>query len=196
MATVTKTWTFLTNANGWADVGDDAGEVFSFTDVGQQCVSFARPTSGTSSERGRTGTGVTWETWGVPSGATVTSIVFLATCSRNTSTGFVSSSLQGRVLNSSNTTILDGGDSLDSSVSGTSYVNRSGVSRNINSSYQASTTNVKAEMTGVMQTTSTNRAIRINRVDIEITYSTSSGGVKFRRLFSNLINRIGSRTVK
>ena len=197
MATVTKTWTFPSNSNGWTEVGDDAGEAFGFTDVGAQAVQFTRPTAGTSSERARTGAGVTWETWGVPSGATVNSIIFSASTCRNATSGITTTNIKGRIVDSSNTTILVGGDSLDSSFSGTSYVTRSGTSKDINSSYQSSTTNIKAEMTGNITSTSTNRGWRSNSISVQITYSTTpSFTAKARRFFSNLVNRIGTRTVK
>jgi hypothetical protein len=75
MATVAKTWDFTADAMGLADSGSDANLAFAW-DATDRAVKFtctAKSVTATELAR-RATTGETWETWGVPAGATVTGL--------------------------------------------------------------------------------------------------------------------------
>src|SRR5437870_3890736 len=77
MATVTKTWVFASDNEGLADVGDDANLTVQHDTAGNPggSLEFVGAATGAHAERARKATtGETWQTWGVPAGATVTNV--------------------------------------------------------------------------------------------------------------------------
>ncbi len=201
MATVTKTWNFASDAEGFVDVGDTGKIAFEYDSStgypSSGSVRFNQTFNGSSSERARTGTGVTWETWGVPAGSTVTSANITFYAKKNMSSGFTSVTFKARILNSSDTTVHSAGDIYSATISATTWgALYTGTSRNIDSSYQASSTNVKMEIAvdPITTTTALSRYLNIDTIVLTITYTTSSATAKNRRTPEN--NRLGSRSAK
>lgn len=153
MATVTKTFVFASNAEGFTDAGVSA-RGFSYT--GSQgspstgCVGFSSGENLT--EIGRTGAGNSWEAlFGVPASSTVTDVQVTAWKRFIDLANFISNNtaatLKMRVVNASNTTVHSAGELISETFSTTSpwTAGSAGTSRAVDASYQASTTNVKME---------------------------------------------------
>ena len=200
MATVVKSWVFLSNAEGLADVGL-SGVNFNWSGaIGSPAVGavyFSNLGGGPSgTEKARTGAGVTWETWGVPAGSTVTSVQvaeirFYRNYVVDTSTTF-----KVRIVNSSDTTVHSAGDLTSlvdhSTLDWSTFTN--GATRNVDASYQASTTAVKLELECILSTAN-NDDYGMDTLSITITYTEGGGGfaAKMRRAFSQFSQRVGVR---
>ncbi len=151
--TGTKTWNFTGNAEGLADPGNHASVAFSF-DATDNAVLFSTTVKSLTNavEFGRKSTtGETWETWGVPVGATVTNVQITAWQEKLVANSKLSAhSIKARIINSSGTTIHTAGDILDVALGTTldaSYqAGVAGTQRAVDASYQASTTDVRLEL--------------------------------------------------
>lgn len=173
MATVTKTWSFTSDAEGLADVGDSA--ITFQKDPGDPSVHFAGDNSGTTERGRRASTGETWETWGVPAGATVTDISVTDYSTRKWAVvAGQSPTLKIRVVDSSGASVHSAGDLVNQNL-GTgqdgSWVPQSGTSRAVDSGKQASTTDVRLEIQMDFSSASANWDVGVDEISIQITYT-------------------------
>ena len=184
MPTVTKSFVFLSDAEGLVTVGTPPlGVTFGWDGADGNptgCVKFSSSDgdSGTSVKARRSSTGQTWETWGVPSGGLVTSVQVTGYYRKRDLPGTDTASLKMRVVNSSAATVLSG-DSVSagySSGTDSSWVLATGVSSNVNSSYQASTTDVRLELDCSLNTAAV-ASISVDQIDLVITYSSSGSTI-------------------
>lgn len=173
MATVTKTWSFTSDAEGLADVGDSA--ITFQKDPGDASVHFAGAASGTTERGRRASTGETWETWGVPAGAVVSAIQITAWQGRVWGNfGGESCTLTLRIVDSSGTTVHSAGE-LDSAVHSSSVggwtAHGPGTSRAVDGGKQASTTDVRLEIQFDASTATPAWDVGVDEITLEITYS-------------------------
>lgn len=196
MATAVKTWVFLTTLEGFVEVGDVVGDNIFISGSGSPAASCMLFTGNTTAERARTGTGVTWENWGVPAGNVVTSVQ-VTSWRLDSGTSYVVSNgnVKIRVLNSSNTTVHSAGDLVDKSSmpnAWTTYTD--GISRAVDASYQASTTAVKMEVQCLPiawdDGVDGGYASFLDTIELTITYTAAGGGG--RRAKSQHSFRVGA----
>ena len=107
MSTVDKTWTFTSDTEGLADVGDSAISVA--WDSTPHALEFTGGVSGTTERARRASTGETWETWGVPAGATVTGVQVVSWNYQRFAAA-VTATVRIRVVDSGGTTVHSAGD--------------------------------------------------------------------------------------
>jgi hypothetical protein len=187
MATVTKTWVFASNVEGLVEVGDMAGTNFSYnaTDGSPSngSIVFGGIDSG-NKERARTGTGVTWETWGVPSSSVVQSVQVTSWMAKGLGGGSTNGVTRMRIVNSSNTTVHSAGDLVDKTHKVTAWTTYTdGASRAVDASYQASTTAVKMElevnpcMYYDFGKGDFGYQTRLDTIELTITYTAASSGI-------------------
>lgn len=188
-----KTFVFATDAEGLADAGNAASLVFAYVSAdGNPSGSIGYTTtleSVTQTEFARrASTGQTWETWGVPTGATVTSVVVAAWNEKTAGVTKLSShSLKARIINSSGTTIHSAGDLLNATLSITSDTTwqsgTAGSSVAVDSSYQASTTDVRLELEYTVTTSGGGGSAavdqRFDNIRIDITYTPAPSGTTY-----------------
>ena len=157
-ATVVKTWNFASSTEGLADAGNDAILTFAAeTSTGSptNSVNFSESSKNTTkTEFARNpSTGETWETWGVPSGATVTSIQFTSwqEYTDPSTLGPTVNNFSARIIDSGGTSVTSGaGDPIPTTAMGTGdtawNVQSAGSSRSVDAGKQASTTDVRLEL--------------------------------------------------
>lgn len=190
-ATVVKTWNFLSTTEGLADAGNDAILTFAAnTSTGNptNSVQFSESSKNTTrTEFARnSSTGETWETWGVPAGATINSIQITAWSETTDSTqlGVVMSSVSFRIIGSGGTSVTSGaGDPIDHISPGTGgdtvwNIMSAGSSRNVDAGSQPSTTDVRLE---IEQNVRTSGPLGImlqsyDTISLTITYTAGGGG--------------------
>lgn len=178
MATVTKTWTFTADTEGLVDVGDSANLAWAFDAGSTDCV--AANGAYTASERSRrASTGQTWETWGVPAGATVTDVQVTSWQRRCWAvSGATSHTMKMRVVDSAGATIHTAGDlisvTLPTVIDSAWAAQGAGTSRAVNAGKQASTTDVRLELEyGCVRTASgTPLDTGVDTIALVITYTT------------------------
>lgn len=154
MATVDKVWNFPSDTMGLADVGDSAITVT--WDSGAGAVSgngsleFVGAATGVTERARRASTGETWETWGVPAGATVNSIQIQQAYKRRWDGSAPTAALAMRVVDSAGSTVHSAGDILTvaaaTGADGSWVAQGVGTSRAVDSGKQASTTDVRLEV--------------------------------------------------
>lgn len=155
MATVVKTFVFLSNAENLADVGDYAMSFAWYASSGSPangCVKFTASTF-SETEKARTGAGVSWESlFGVPASSTVTAVQVTAWkygmgYDANWVFENIAPSLKMRVINASNTTVHSAGELVSMAPTADPWASgAAGTSRAVDASYQDSTTAVKFEI--------------------------------------------------
>lgn len=157
MPTVDKTWVFLADNEGLVDVGDSATLASNWSAADGNPLGdleWQASTGGaqTTTERARrAATGQTWQTWGVPAGSIVTSVQVVSWDYLLWAASSVSAFRnRWRIVNSSGTTVHSAGELVDDAVNhvpdgGTPHAGAAGTSRNVDSSFQASTTDVRFE---------------------------------------------------
>jgi len=191
MPTVTRTWTFATTTEGLADAGNSSTLTFSASGSGNPAssIQFASTTgneSTTEYARAASSQGFTWETWGVPAGATVTQLRISNWDKRLQQANRLTSwRIRFRVIDSAGVSVTAGngdpGDYTPSITANTSWSTDNGGASplvNVVSGRQASTTDVRLEIQVdiVMGTgTSPNFQLLIDNIDLEITYTTGGG---------------------
>ena len=188
MPTVTKTWVFAADAEGLADAGVSANIAFAYEgadgDPASGCVKFTSASVPASIERARrAATGQTWETWGVPAGATVTNVQITAWRSKVVAeSGGGINIARMRIVDSAAASVHSAGDLISSPVGApaTWITNPAGSARAVNALSQASTTDVRLEIEYETYTTGTND-VRFDTITLAITYvgggSTSMAGI-------------------
>lgn len=192
MATVTKTWTFTSDTEGLADEGITNDILFSH-DAGDAAVKFTSIKKDNELiEGGLNGsTGETWESWGVPVGATVTNIQVTGWLERtvaNTKLG--SHDITADILGSGtvpvpvSTTPVINAFSLSTTTSPTFTSQGPETQQAVISGKQASNTDVRLRLRYHMIMTggggSASLDWRMDTIELEITYTI--GGV-VRRIF-------------
>lgn len=184
MPSVTKTWTFASGAEGLADAGNSAVTFAAQAGDGNPAdsVKFTQGTkSVTHTEFARRATtGETWETWGVPAGATVTDVQVTAWSERLVSNTKLSShSIKARIIDSGGASVHAAGDLLDVALGTTTdaswQAGAAGTQRAVDSAKQASTTDVRLELEYGVTTSggggSANVDQRFDQIELTITYS-------------------------
>ena len=189
-ATVVKTWNFASTTEGLADAGNSATLSFAAeTSTGNptNSVKFSYNTKNASAtEYARNAsTGETWETWGVPAGATVTSIQFTAWSEYTdpSTLGPTVNNFSARIIDSGGTSVTSGaGDPIPTTAMGTGdtawNVQSAGSSRSVDAGKQASTTDVRLELQQDV-TTSGPLGILLQEYDtfeLTITYTSGAAG--------------------
>ena len=157
MPTVTKTFSFLTDAEGLADQAV-SGVVFAH-EAGDGnplgSVKFTQATkSFTHTERARRNTtGETWETWGVPAGNIVTAVQITSRAEKTASvTKLTSHSISMRVVDSAGVSVHPAGDLVAAVNPGTTVdtlwqtITTGTVQRAVDAAKQASSTDVRLEL--------------------------------------------------
>jgi hypothetical protein len=188
MPTVAKTFVFAADAEGLADQGNSATITFAWQTGDSQsgsggCVKFTTTSKSTTSTEYayKTATTDTWETWGVPAGATVTSVQVSEWYERTVAVTKISSqAVSIRVVNSSNTTVHSAGDLIAAYDPGTGanatwQSATAGSVRAVDSSYQASTTSVRLRIDQTIVTSGSSSAASVDQrydgITLTITYT-------------------------
>ena len=185
MATVVKTWVFAADAEGLADVGDSAPMAVAWVASDGDpagSLEWLQSSNGSASDRARrAGTGQTWETWGVPAGATVTDVQITAWDYLVWGMAAISAMrLRMRILDSGGTTIHAAGELLDDTTThsadgGTPHAGAAGTSRAVDAGKQASTTDVRLELEfGVTASGTPNVDYEQDNIQLTITYTVGS----------------------
>lgn len=188
--TVVKTWAFASDAEGLADAGNTANLTFAAETGDGNPAGSVKLTTGTKGQTltefaRRATTGETWETWGVPSGGTVTAVQVTAWSERLVANTKLSShSLKARVIGSGGTTVHSVGDALDAALGTTTdatwQAGTAGSSRAVDAGSQASTTDVRLELEYTVTTSggggSANVDQRFDQIALTITYTPGGGG--------------------
>lgn len=187
MPTVTKTWSFASDNEGLDDAGNAAGIAVAFQGADSQsgsggCLRWNMTTKGqTQTEFARRATtGETWESWGVPAGATVTTVQVTAWYEKLQAKVKLSShSFAARVIGSGGATVHSAGDLIsgaqDTNVDAAWQARGAGTARAVDSGSQASTTDVRLELEYTITTSggggSANEDWRVDEIALEITYT-------------------------
>lgn len=185
MATVDKTWAFATDNEGLVDSGNSAFITAAYDPTdgtpSTGCMGFTSTRKNMSNVVEwaiKAATTDTWETWGVPSGATVTQVQCTAWYEKLASaTGITGNSFIIRVVNASGNTVHSAGDLISASP-GTSadaswQTGSSGTARAVDASYQASTTSVRLMLRQTFSSGAGTVSIdqRYDNITIQITYT-------------------------
>lgn len=185
MPTVTRTWAFASDAEGLADAGV-SGVVFGFlgTDGNPSgCVRFTQANKAQNvTERAlRASTGQTWESWGVPAGATVTQVQVTAWSEKLVAnTKLTSHTISARIVGAGGASVHSAGDLLAAVALGTTVdaswqAGAAGTARAVDSGSQASGTDVRLELEYAVVTSggggSASVDQRFDQVQLTITYS-------------------------
>lgn len=181
MATVVYLWPWLADAMGMADQGVSASIAFAANPgVGNPAdsVKFSTTTNNLSAavERARrSSTGETWETWGVPAGATVTSLSF--TLQRKQALDDNSSiTIKARIVDSTGATVHSAGELISVSLGGgldVSWQTMGPTARAVDAAFQASTTDVRLELEVTVTTSSSGTSVTfpLDNGSLTITYT-------------------------
>lgn len=182
MATVDKTWVFASDNEGLADVGVGAWTINHDTagNPGGSLEFGADTLSGTVTEKARkAATGETWETWGVPAGATVTDVQVISWDYRPWGiTSVTSYTFKVRILDSAAASVHAAGDLVSLALTlstGSWLAGGAGTSRAVDAAKQASTTDVRLEVEGTVVMSGANSAdVGIDNILLRITYTAGS----------------------
>jgi hypothetical protein len=189
MPTVVKTWPFASTVDGWVDVGDSpritpAADGANGNPAGSYDV-VGTAIQNPDSERMRSAAAETWETWTVPTGSTVTSVVMAIDYHRWGTGTLTTWRFRGRIVDGSGVLAL-AADSVD--VSPTIATDGAGVwntntgsSQNVLSGSQPSNSSVRFEL----QVSSTGGAggsldVAFDNIKATITYTAGGGGIVLR----------------
>lgn len=180
MATVDKTWVFASDNEGLADNADSAVSVVHDTGGNPGgSLEFLGAATGTGERARKATTGETWETWGAPSGSTVTSLQVISGEYRVWASPLGRTlTLSARVLDSGGTTVHAAGDLLTVTPLSTAaaWQSMSGSSRAVDAGKQASTTDVRFEIQLAMSGTDANLDVGVDNVLVRMTYTAGGGG--------------------
>jgi hypothetical protein len=182
--TVVKTWVFLADAEGLADTGNHANIAFAYDGAdGSPASGSVKFTCTTNSltaavERARrAATGQTWETWGVPAGATVTGLQITSYRKKRSLDINSDATVKFRVVNSSAATVHSAGELESEAIGGGTtdiswQTDVASPSRAVDASYQASTTDVRMEIEVTLNTGGTTSiSLAYDTIELTITYS-------------------------
>jgi len=181
-ATVVKTWTFTGNAEGLADAANSTSVSFAH-DATDNAVKFTTTTKNLSNEvefGRKAATGETWETWGLPTNATVTDVQITAWQEELVAnTKLTSHSLKARIIDSGGSTVHSAGDMLNVTLGTTidpSYqAGAAGTSRAVDAGSQASSTDVRLELEYTVTTSGGGGTAsvdqRFDTIELTITYT-------------------------
>lgn len=187
MSTVDKTWVFAADNEGLADVGDSAVTVAHDT-AGNPggSLEFLGAASGTVERARRAATGQSWETWGVPSGATVTSVQVISWDKRKYNAGGAAPTITMRVVGSGGSTVHTAGDIASAAFSnaqdGAWSSQGAGTSRAVDGGSQASTTDVRLEVQLNLNTIDAVFDLGIDNILLRMTYTAGGGGATVKQL--------------
>lgn len=184
MATLVKSFVFAADAEGLADAGNNANLTFAFdgTDGNPTgCVKFTTSTkSATMEEFGQKSTTTdTWQTWGIPSGATVTNAQISAWQKKLVSnTKLSSNSVKLNVIDAS-AAIVTASDLISASLATTTdaswQAQSAGSTIGVNAGSQNSTSAVRLKIDYTCTTSGTagtaNVDARFDQIDLTITYT-------------------------
>ncbi len=181
MATVTKIWTFTSDAEGLVDEALTNKIAFAH-DAGEASVKFTSASKGQDTIEGALNgsTGETWEDWGVPAGMAVSDIQVTGWLERTAdNTKLTSHDITATIINSaaaavSATPIIDA-FSLSTTIQGSFTSQGPETQQAVTGGNQASTTDVRLRLAYHMITTGGggNAAIdwRMDTIELEITYA-------------------------
>lgn len=185
MATVTKTWSFPTDAMGLVKTTGSASITFAWVSADQaiQFSTASRNFSGNAAVATPDSTD-TWETWGVPAGSTVTGIRLAGWKSRlAANVGLTSATLQFEVVDSFGTSLTNPTlytATLATTPTATTYTaGPAGSLQSVTATFQPSNSYVRlqlfyTEATGTAQ--SPNVKYLFDDIAYEITYTPPAGG--------------------
>jgi hypothetical protein len=180
MGTVDKTWVFTADNQGLADVGDSAITV-AHDAAGNPggSLEFVGAASGVTERARKATTGETWETWGVPAGAIVTSLQVISWDKQRYDGNAATCTVTMRVLDSGAVTVHSAGDlvnaALGTGVDGAWVGQGAGTSRLVDGGSQPSTTDVRLEVQVTLSIATSGFDLGIDNVLLRITYT--GGGV-------------------
>lgn len=176
MATVDKTWSFAADNESLADAGVSAISVVHDTGGNPGgSLEFTGGVSGTTETARKVSTADTWETWGVPSGGTVTDVTVTTIDSRlwgglGTRTG----TLSVRIVDSSAASVHSAGDIYTRAI-GTAadgaWVTAAGTSRAVDAGKQTSTTSVRLEIQLTISAIDSSYDLGVDNLTVRITYT-------------------------
>lgn len=179
MATVDKTWAFLADTEGLADVGDSA-ITFQADTAGNpaQSVHFVGAATGIQERGRRATTGQTWETWGVPAGATVTDVQVISWNSRKWAVmASQTPTISIRVVDSGGASVHSAGDLVSLGLgtgADVAWISQgAGTSRAVDAGKQASDTDVRLEIELDVTAANTAWDIAVDTILLRITYTVS-----------------------
>lgn len=181
MATVDKTWVFVADNEGLADVGDSAISV-PHDAAGNPggSLEFTGGATGVTERARRAATGQTWETWGVPAGSTVTSLQVISWDKRRWDNGAQTPTVKMRVLGSGGTTVHTAGDLVNAAFGSFADVGwlsqGAGTSRAVDGGSQASTTDVRLEVQMDISSALSSFDHGIDNILLRMTYTAGGGG--------------------
>jgi hypothetical protein len=188
MATVTKTWSFTTDAMGLAASAGSTSISFGWVSADQaiQFTSALKNLASAFRVAVRATTGETWETWGVPSGATVTTVQATAWNKRlAANTGLTAAQIQADLVASDGSLVYGAAGNLilttlPTTPTATAYsAGAAGASLPISVAYQASTTDVRLQLRYTVSSGNTNNPsvdYRFDEIAVQITYTPPTGG--------------------
>ena len=187
----TKTWVFASDTEGLADAGNHANVSFAHeagdgnpSGAAEFSTSTKALSAATEFAR-KASTGDTWETWGVPAGATVTQVQVTAWDEKLTAnTKLTSHTLKARVIGSGGGTVHSAGDLLDvamgTTVDASWQAGAAGTARAVDAGSQAASTDVRLELQWVVTTSggggSADVQQDLDNIELTITYTPGGGG--------------------
>lgn len=190
MPTVVKTWSFATDAEGLADAGGSSSIAFAYEggdgSASAGCVKFTTAVDGlvNETEQGRkVSTADTWETWGVPGGATVTNVQVTAWKAKLADdTGLSEANdckLTIQAVDASAVSVTDADLIGSQNITSLSWTAMSaGSLRGVISGKQTSSTPVRLELEVRLSTDdpSTSVDVRFDSIELTITYDDGTTG--------------------
>lgn len=187
MATASRTYVFLSNAEGFADVGDDAnwGAAWSASDgnpLGSLEWIKGALSLGAHSERARD----TLQSWsakfpGIPAGATITDVQVTGWDELSWNTGYSARQVRFRIVDSTGTTVHSAGELFDTGSGvaannvGTPSAKGAGTSRAVDASFQSAATQISFEIQ-VNVTASGTGNVDFEQDNIAVTVTYTLGG--------------------
>lgn len=187
MATASRTYVFAANAEGFTDVGDDAGLAVAFSGTdGNPAGSLEWLGSGLSlgahSERSRD----TLQDWtakfsGIPAGATITQVQVTGWDELSWNTGYSARQVRFRIVDSGGTTVHSAGELFDTGSGvaanniGTPSAKGAGTARAVDSSFQAAATQIRFEIQlNVTASGTGNVDFEQDNIAVTVTYTVGS----------------------
>lgn len=188
MPVINKVWSFESDAEGLSDRGNTASITFAWqTGYSQSasggCVKFTMTSkSATATEYAyNSSTGATWQTWGVPINAKVTTVQITSWYERTVAvTKLTTNTVNIYIINSDGTTVHSAGNLIAAYDAGTTADSGAWVSatagsaRAVDAAYQASSTDVRLRIDQSFVTGGTSSAASVDQrydtITLAITY--------------------------
>lgn len=202
MPTITKSFVYLSDAEGLVDGANHAGIAFAFEgsdgSPANGCLKFTTVQNSLSQAKEyarRSSTGQTWETWGVPPGAEVTLVRITGWRQKVTGeAGLDNFTIKARIIDGSGVSVHSAGDLLNSDgvpwVLGSWETKSAGALRTVDFLSQESTQDVRLEIEWLVTTqiAGTSVDVRFDSFDLAITYDdgSTSGGASVAIPIQNL----------